>query len=395
MGEAILTRFGSPVDPNTPVMKWKLYTEIITENTNWTVPTSRNQEFTVLCFGGGGGHGNFSTNYKIKGYGGGGGGYMNKNTISVAAGQSIPITIGAAGYQGRSGGTTSFASYLSAAGGSAPVDSYSGGNGGSGGGMAQVHNHMYYNGGVGFQFGGGGCAGSVEWHQDRDDLPKIRLGAGGIYGGEGGGFAISGNTYYNNNHPELLINSYTSIHNTSTSRGGIGGRINTNYKVGIQILSHSTNGSEITNTDDIINADFSIINNYANGNDASKGFLMTQLLAFGGGGGYGGKGGNGAVGYSGTLSVASSVLAGGGGGGYCANGGNGVVKNINSQLLGAAGGGGGYGSPGTDGTVMSTGICCGGGGGGYGKGNYGRGSNLNLGATNGCVVIQYYGIAYE
>ena len=72
MGEAILSRFGSPSDPNIPVMKWKLYTELIAENTSYTVPTCKNQELTVILFGGGGGYQRVSTNEVA---GGGGGGY--------------------------------------------------------------------------------------------------------------------------------------------------------------------------------------------------------------------------------------------------------------------------------------------------------------------------------
>ena len=93
-----------------------LVTEVIVENTNWTVPSGINgNKVSVRLFGGGGGGGNGSHN------GGGGGGWMNNADIVVEEGQVISIRIGKGGRYSHSGGTTSFGTYLSASGGSAPI----------------------------------------------------------------------------------------------------------------------------------------------------------------------------------------------------------------------------------------------------------------------------------
>lgn len=146
-----------------------LVTEVIVENTNWTVPSGINgNKVSVRLFGGGGGGGNGSHN------GGGGGGWMNNADIVVEEGQVISIRIGKGGRYSHSGGTTSFGTYLSASGGSAP-NSTDAGSGGSGGGGYQK------NGGTGYQFGGGGSAARYI-NSDK----SFKAGDGGPWGGGGG-----------------------------------------------------------------------------------------------------------------------------------------------------------------------------------------------------------------
>lgn len=115
-------------------------TVIITETQDWKVP-AHTGELDVMVFGGGGaGAVGYSSNSYCRG-GGGGGGHMARDTIDVAEGIIVPVTIGAGGAAGTSqsqttgkaGGTTSFGSYLSAAGGSGATG-INGGDGGAGGG---------------------------------------------------------------------------------------------------------------------------------------------------------------------------------------------------------------------------------------------------------------------
>ena len=145
MAEAIISRRGS--NQSGPKVNKVLRTETITGNTNWTVPISVNNEFSVRIFGGGG-------------VSPGGGGWMNNGEFTLTPNDTIQITIGRGGnWQNRyqhTGGTSSFGTYLSAVGG----DELNGGSGGGGGG-------------IGYQFGGGGGS--------------YNGGRGGIWGGGGGG----------------------------------------------------------------------------------------------------------------------------------------------------------------------------------------------------------------
>lgn len=151
-----------------------LVTEVIVENTNWTVPSGINgNKVSVRLFGGGGGGGSKA---------GGGGGWMNNGDITVQEGQIISIRIGKGGTSSRSsGGTTSFGTYLSASGGSAPNSTHAG-SGGSGGGSSITN----INGGKGYQFGGGGvCIARL----NPNTAKIIKAGDGGTYGvsyGDGG-----------------------------------------------------------------------------------------------------------------------------------------------------------------------------------------------------------------
>ena len=195
MGEAIITRAGAVYNENSVKMGWKLYTEIFTSNTNYTVPTCKNQELTVLCFGSGGAGSNSTT------YAGGGGGNLNKQVVSIAAGQIVPISIAGTTAINSSGGTTSFGTYLSATGGQCAHKMVngllgSGGNGGTGGGSTTLgpswstnSNANNAHGGHGYYGGGGGGAGSNAYAPSLYSESKayasvaVRGGNGGIYGG--------------------------------------------------------------------------------------------------------------------------------------------------------------------------------------------------------------------
>ena len=145
MSEAIIARGGMNArklveDAINETFPATLQTELITNTRVWQMPGGIvNNTIHVRIFGGGGG-GNYA--------GGGGGGWMNNADITIIPGENVIITIGDGGTQNNSGGTTSFGRYLSANGGEAPYLA-NGGNGGSGG-------YGQDNGGIGYQFGGGG-----------------------------------------------------------------------------------------------------------------------------------------------------------------------------------------------------------------------------------------------
>ena len=119
MGEGLIVRRGGSSSSA------KLFTEVITDNRLYTVPsTIKNYNIRVRLFGGGGGG--------YSGGGGGGSGYMNYAVLELAPGSQVQINIGDGGRQGATGGTSTFGGYLSAAGGIG--GQANGGNGGSGGG---------------------------------------------------------------------------------------------------------------------------------------------------------------------------------------------------------------------------------------------------------------------
>ena len=136
MAEAIISRRGYGIEGKPPT----LVTNIFTTNTNWTVPNLNNQVFDVRIFGGGGGGiQGPTTTYWERLSTGGGGGWMNNDIMTLPAGSTIRITIGAGGKgaidsDGSAGGTTSFGTYLSAnggRGGSTGSESDGGGEGGA------------------------------------------------------------------------------------------------------------------------------------------------------------------------------------------------------------------------------------------------------------------------
>jgi hypothetical protein len=142
-----------------------------TSNGTFVVPAGVATVYVSMCGGGGGGAGGDNS-----GYGGGGGGGARsyyRSAVTVTPGQSIAITIGAAGAagtlqgSGSAGGTTSFGALLSASGGGgAPyaLSTTTGGSAGGAGGAAGSHGTNNGIGGAGggsfFGSGGGGGFGS-------------------------------------------------------------------------------------------------------------------------------------------------------------------------------------------------------------------------------------------
>ncbi len=114
------------------------------------------------CVGGGGG---------AYGAGGGGGGGYAHGEFSVTPGQSISITVGAAGAVYAGGGTSSIGAFMTATGGGSSPGGGSGGVGAGGDFRASGGNGSGGGGGAGSQLGDGGAAGN---------------GGGGVSGGAGG-----------------------------------------------------------------------------------------------------------------------------------------------------------------------------------------------------------------
>ncbi|MBA4774279.1 MAG: hypothetical protein H2044_01310, partial [Rhizobiales bacterium] len=99
-------------------------------SSTWTAPISG--WYWVEVYGGGGSAANYSGN--IQGEGGGGGGYAGK-WLFFTAGQTVTLTVGAAGsFGGSNGGTSSFGAFLSATGGGTATSGGTPGGGGSGSG---------------------------------------------------------------------------------------------------------------------------------------------------------------------------------------------------------------------------------------------------------------------
>lgn len=101
----------------------------------WTAPVTG--WYWVEVYGGGGASASYTGN--IQGEGGGGGGYAGE-WLFFTAGQTVSMTIGAAGvFGGANGGTTSFGSFLSATGGGTASTGGVPGSGGMGaGGMVNL-----------------------------------------------------------------------------------------------------------------------------------------------------------------------------------------------------------------------------------------------------------------
>ena len=378
MGEAIIARAGGESGRSNGVKwVWKLKTEVITENTKYTVPSQiRNDEISVMIFGGGGGgYNNPMKGSGPWGFGGGAGGCMNKDIITVASGSVINIVIGNGGEYNNAGETTFFGNYLSANGGGAGPR----GNGGSGGG----------GGGTGFQFGGGGIT---------ETYGCSHGGNGGKWGGAGGSaIAVS---WYNNQ----AISNENIISSLKQSAGcGISG-----YITGVNLpnmnsgkayyygYNDSTNGvNRYNNTNDIIKFGIDIENiptNAIAGKSikTNNGVSSGIAIGFGGGGGWGGNGGSGDAKY---INIYSIIAVGGGGGGCYCNGGNSYIGNTyDYSYYGIQGGGGGYGDDGDDGYADNYHLYIGAGG-GYGSAKYahgGGGHYSNLIGNSGICILQYY-----
>ena len=295
MGEAILVKTGGSKgngsNGGNSSGQYVPMTEIIQENTVFTMPKTQGQQIAVRIFGGGGGKHGWSEyinmNWIDGWYSGGGGGNMNNAILNIPKDEKISIIIGNGGETSRSynnfigynGGTTSFGIYLSATGGEAATNGY-GGNGGTGGGG-------WKGGGNGFYGGGGG---------------GNRGGNGGTYGGGGGGA------------------KNTSKHLGGCSTGGWGNK-----------------GENGFNTINMSGIEFE-----------GAGMCKNMGNTYFGGGGYGGNGGDGMYsgggGYGGNGGDGSNNNGcGGGGGGYGNDGGSAYKELRENSYLYHGGGGGGYG----------------------------------------------------
>lgn len=319
MSEAVISRRGGSGSGEGGSKGYILASDLITTNTEYTVPNHIGN-LSVRIFGGGGGTVIFThpSSTGIYGYvGGSGSGWMNNGEFDIANETSIPITIGSAGStyaatinqgstKGGNGGTTSFCTYLSANGGESGTSNWTGrgyrgdgGNGGAGGGAvcSESNQYNYYcNGGRGYQFGGGGAAHMKETGQTGNQ-PRPPMALGGQWGGNGGGYP---NSNGNNGINTFNIESEPF---KQVSHGGM----TTNYQRG--------------------------------------------YLGYGGGGGYGCNGG-----VAGVLNVSSFYGCGGGsGGGYFSDGGNFNIDSYSYIYSVHGGHGSGYG--GSYGGGMQNGIC--------------------------------------
>ena len=194
----------------------------------WTPPFGVTS-FSVVCIGGGGAGGGPGASINSGGpFGGGGGACAYKNNISVSAGTSYTIVVGAGAQNSKSGEPDGGDSSLSdgstvlckAAGGWSCADSavnggtayggttgnsigdgkYKGGNGGGSGGAGQGGNGSGSNGQGGTGGGGGGGnAGTVSGSSPTNGSNGIAGtsgygGYGGSWGGGGGGTGNNGTT---------------------------------------------------------------------------------------------------------------------------------------------------------------------------------------------------------
>lgn len=315
-----LERWDSPTEPGTPLNKANLLSDAVAEflgltNTavpndafqvlrerqkvelrfesietsgTWTVPSNLygGKIFAVAVGGGGGGGKTKSSGW----YGGAGGsGHLIFGTLSVTAGQQIPVVIGAGGavassysVNGSNGGATTFMGYTANGGegggsyASAASPIARGGDGGAGGASGSSYSNTV-RGGHG-SFGGGGSSEGGNG------------GNGGTYGG--GGASWSGNG------------------GTGGTYGGNGGKVNVNTGTG----TNNTRGTDYLGAMEMWNlaADYyGVKRPYIK--MATKASEVGVLAPLAGGGGLGSSGG-------GKEGVTSSAYPGGGGGFLC-NGG--------------------------------------------------------------------------
>jgi hypothetical protein len=151
----------------------------------WTCPSGVTS-VTVSAWGGGGG------GYSSSGHGGGGGGSYTSGSVSVTAGTTYSVNVGAGGATGSAGGASWFSSSttLNANGGSAGTTSA-----GGAGGTTGTTGTTKYAGGAGSSTGGGGGAagpdgagvGGSGTSGGNGDNSHTGGGSGGSSGNAGGG----------------------------------------------------------------------------------------------------------------------------------------------------------------------------------------------------------------
>lgn len=238
----------------------------------------------IFCVGGGGGGGYHSRSNNLTRTGGGGGGYTKTvKNYSVAAGQSLTITVGAGGTatttdssaDGTDGGSSSVkvgsAEICSASGGTGGGKSGKGGAGGSGGGSGggdggsdggdggkvsgtagtgQGSTTRTWGGTTGTVYSGGGGGGGYQniIHGDNDDGEANHIGinyyltAGGNYGGGKGG-VMQTDIDSGYHHRYTLISH--AVAGTANSGGGGGGGTSADSSNSSQIAKGANGGSGI------------------------------------------------------------------------------------------------------------------------------------------------------
>lgn len=407
------------------------WTAIFTSNGWFKAGTAKDNQYSVLIFGGGGGGANM---YRLLGWGtgygnwvwsngtavGGGGGAMNKLNVTLAPNTNVTVTIGrgSTGQHNASigaahtnytiGGTSSFGTYGSASGGvsghAAWVLCDSNGSvtqanaslarlatymscGGSGGGVyAPYGNGFGINGswGSGYPYEAMGCI-YQPWRYVNSNydyfISCLNFGSGGIW------IEKMDRTWYHNGQ------YYNGLSRAATLGGGSYGGSG-----GIWLNTYDSEFYGYINANDYVhvpwyNQNNGVWNYCGNGGKSTYGGTGsyrssgtagstcsnagwqyangTWMSGTSAGGSYGGGGG----GYGGR-----GGSWGGGGGGWCANGGN------------YGGGGGGYGVNGYGGDNAGGGGAYGRGGGPRGGALYGGGGwgmNNEVGA-NGVIIVQWY-----
>jgi hypothetical protein len=165
--------------------------QLFTSNGTFTIPTSVTA-VKVTIGGGGGGGGGGVAGADTGGSGGGGGGFSIGYLTGLTPGNTISVTVGAAGtattFTGGTGGTSTF-STLTATGGTGGTNFGSGGAVGVGGsGTGGTFNYSGANGGAASSSGPGGTGGT----NNSLGIPVFTWGVGGAPNTSGSGFAGTG-----------------------------------------------------------------------------------------------------------------------------------------------------------------------------------------------------------
>lgn len=278
----------------------------LTSGTTWTVPSNWNSASNEIEAIGGGGGGEGS-GYYDGGGGGGGGGYSAASNVSLTAGSTVAIQVGAGGSgglasdegNGGTGGDTFLCNSMSNCSsitGSAVVVGAHGGSGGGtsgywtggAGGAGTLFSGGNGGGGGGSPYsGGGGGGGAAGPNGNGGAAGDGNGGGGGGGGGNGGGAAGASST---------------------SGAGASGGSSSTNGAGG--------NGGNLGNSADATNGgngtDFDSLHGSGGGGGGGgccEGFNGGNGGAYGGGGGGAGGGGNSPVGGAGTGGIIVIVYA--------------------------------------------------------------------------------------